>query len=114
MLPAVRAVGLTVYFVAQYGVLNYVRKRSHIYPLWFANVANNILWWTFVKAAYRSASSLSGKTLTFKSTLKGKGMLVAKNLGDLWMPTTCLLALLVSLGEPLSLGASPCILSCCQ
>ena len=90
--------GLTVYFVAQYGVLNYVRKRSHIYPLWFANVANNILWWTFVKAAYRSASSLSGKTLTFKSTLKGKGMLVAKNIGDLWMPTTCLLALLVSLG----------------
>ena len=93
-----RAVGLTVYYVAQYLVLQYVRKTSHIGPLWFANVANNILWWTFVKAAYRSANSMSGKTLTFKSTLKGKGMMAARNLGDLWMPAVCLLALLVSLG----------------
>ena len=90
--------GLTVYFLAQYMVLNYVRKFNHIKPLWFANVANNILWWTFVKACWRAVGSTMGKGITFKTTLKGRGMLIANSIGDLWMPTLCFLGLLASLG----------------
>lgn len=92
--------GLTVYFVAQYMVLNYVRKFKHIKPLWFANVANNILWWTFVKACWRAVGASMGKGITFKTTLKGRGMLIANSIGDLWMPTVCFLGLLASLGAP--------------
>ncbi len=99
---ALFAVGLTVYFLAQYMVLNYVRKFNHIKPLWFANVANNILWWTFVKACWRAVGSTMGKGITFKTTLKGRGMLIANSIGDLWMPTLCFLGLLASLGEALS------------
>ena len=93
------AVGLTVYFLAQYMVLNYVRKFNHVKPLWFANVANNILWWTFVKACWRAVGSTMGKGITFKTTLKGRGMLIANSIGDLWMPTLCFLGLLASLGK---------------
>lgn len=66
-----RAVGLTSYFCAQYAVLNYVRRFKHITPLWFANVANNILWWTFVKACWRAAGSMmANRGITFKTTMK--------------------------------------------
>ena len=87
-------------------VLNYVRKFNHIKPLWFANVANNILWWTFVKACWRAVGSTMGKGITFKTTLKGRGMLIANSIGDLWMPTLCFLGLLASLGAAPS--AVPC------
>ena len=43
------AVALTAYMAAQFLVLNYCRNRRHLKPLWFNTVANNILWWTFVK-----------------------------------------------------------------
>ena len=55
-----RAVALTVYAVAQTLVLNNVRTLRHVEPLWFANIANNILWFTFVKAGFRSALALVG------------------------------------------------------
>lgn len=45
---------LTVYMASQTLVLNYSRKLHHIEPLWFASIANNILWWTFVKACTRT------------------------------------------------------------
>ena len=68
-----RAVGLTSYFCAQYAVLNYVRRFKHITPLWFANVANNILWWTFVKACWRAAGSMmANRGITFKTTMKAR------------------------------------------
>ena len=51
---------LTVYSVAQTLVLNNVRTLRHVEPLWFANIANNILWFTFVKAGFRSALALVG------------------------------------------------------
>ncbi|KAK9826822.1 hypothetical protein WJX81_004238 [Elliptochloris bilobata] len=93
------AVGLTTYFVAQYAVLNYVRQFKHVTPLWFANVANNILWWTFVKACWRAAGSMmADRGITFKTTMKGAGRLMNANIGDLWMPTICLLGLFASLG----------------
>jgi len=53
-------VALTVYSVAQTLVLNNVRTLRHVEPLWFANIANNILWFTFVKAGFRSALALVG------------------------------------------------------
>ena len=55
-----RAVALTIYTVAQTLVLNNVRTLRHVEPLWFANIANNILWFTFVKAGFRSALALVG------------------------------------------------------
>ena len=54
------AVALTIYTVAQTLVLNNVRTLRHVEPLWFANIANNILWFTFVKAGFRSALALVG------------------------------------------------------
>ena len=51
---------LTIYTVAQTLVLNNVRTLRHVEPLWFANIANNILWFTFVKAGFRSALALVG------------------------------------------------------
>ncbi|KAK9804363.1 hypothetical protein WJX72_009368 [[Myrmecia] bisecta] len=92
------ALALTVYTVAQTLVLNYMKKWKHIEALWFANIANQILWFTFVKACWRAMNSVCGKTITFKTTLKGASKLMDSALGDLWMPITCLLALTVSLG----------------
>lgn len=74
------------------------RKRKHTFPLWFNWVANNILWWTFVKACWRAAASTCGQTITFKTTLKGTGRLANSNLGDLWIHVISFLALLASFG----------------
>ena len=39
--------------------------------LWFANCANTLLWWTYVKACNRALSTLLGlSSITFKTTLK--------------------------------------------
>ena len=93
------AVGLTAYFTSQYLCLNYVRKLSHLRPLWFANVANNILWFTFVKACWRAVGAACGKTLTFKTTIKGANALMNSAIGDLWMPVLVLGGCLASFGE---------------
>lgn len=95
------AVGLTTYFVTQFLVLNYVRKLSHLRPLWFANVANNILWFTFVKACWRAAGAACGKSLTFKTTIKGANALMNSAIGDLWVPTLVLAGCLASFGKPM-------------
>lgn len=57
------ALALTAYMLAQTLVLNYTRKRKHIEPLWFAQIANNIMWWTYVKACWRSLYSIFGAPL---------------------------------------------------
>lgn len=112
---------LTVYFAAQYMVLNYVRKMnslahwwSHLKQLWFANIANNILWWAYVKACFRVARAYYGRGLQFKSTAKGKGAIAAAawNLfQDLGIPGACLILLIISLGE---LSSPPSrLLDCC-
>ena len=113
---------LTVYFAAQYMVLNYVRKMnsvahwwSHLKQLWFANIANNILWWAYVKACFRVARAYYGRGLQFKSTAKGKGAIAAAawNLfQDLGIPGACLILLIISLGE-LS-GPSSRLFDCCR
>ena len=43
------ALGLTIYFVATNAVLYYVKSIKHIEALWFANCANQLLFWTYVK-----------------------------------------------------------------
>ena len=48
------ALALTVYFIAQSLVISFSKKTSHVESLWFAGIANNILWFTFVKACFRS------------------------------------------------------------
>ena len=41
--------------------------------LWFANVGNQVLWWTYVKACWRAlGSACAGKGITFKTTMKAR------------------------------------------
>ncbi|KAL3150937.1 hypothetical protein ABBQ32_000684 [Trebouxia sp. C0010 RCD-2024] len=92
------AVALTAFIIAQTLVTSYCRNRKHFKPLWFNSVSNNILWFTFVKGCWRAVGSSFGKSITFKTTLKGSNMLMKNGLGDLWMPCVCFLGLLASLG----------------
>ena len=39
------ALALTLYAAATQALLYHVRTPRHLEPLWFANVANQILWW---------------------------------------------------------------------
>ena len=92
---------LTVYVLGQSAVLNFMHKRTHAFPIFFATVANNILWWTFIKACWKSLLSLiPGRAkITFKTTMKGAaGRLANSAIGDLWMPTLSFVALAVTLG----------------
>lgn len=64
------ALALTIYTVATQSLLYYVKELQHIEALWFANIANQLLWWTYVKAAWRTFSSkLTCTTITFKVLL---------------------------------------------
>ena len=92
------ALGLSVYMAAQFCVMNYVHRFRDLKALWFAGIANSILWWTFVKACWRAFGGAFGRSITFKTTLKGADALRAKSVGDLWMPTTSFLALASALG----------------
>ncbi|KAK9837911.1 hypothetical protein WJX74_007544 [Apatococcus lobatus] len=93
------ALALTVYYTAQTLVLGYVRKPGHAEALWFASVSNNILWWTYCKAFWRTVVSSFGSGLTFKTTLKGTTVRFVQTIvGDLWMPVTSMLLLFISLG----------------
>ncbi len=107
---------LTVYVLGQSAVLNFMHKRTHAFPIFFATVANNILWWTFVKACFNSLLSLipGRKKITFKTTMKGSGALAmaASAIGDLWMPTLSFAALAASLGVGVSkLAAGPSVVT---
>ena len=48
--------------------------------LWFANLANNLLWWAYVKAAWRSLMArifFCCSQITFKATAKVTGSTAA-------------------------------------
>lgn len=92
------ALGLTVYAIAQHLVLSYCRRLKHIEALWFSGIANNILWWTFAKAAFNALLAKLGKRVTFKATLKGIGRLADSAVGDLWLPVTAFIFAAVSFG----------------
>ena len=70
----------------------------HPEALWFANISNMILWFTYVKGAWRALTGKFGAGITFKTTLKGAGKLLDSVLGDLWMPGTCFILSAISLG----------------
>ena len=53
------ALGLTVYFVATNSVLYYVKSIKHIEALWFANCANQLLFWTYIKVSSSCPSCCS-------------------------------------------------------
>lgn len=55
-------------------VLYYVRDHKHLEPLWFSNIANQIMWFTYVKAFWRGLVSAFGTKITFKTTMKGSGL----------------------------------------
>ena len=62
------------------------RSFKHIEALWFSNVANSLMWWTYVKAFWRAANSLCGGGIQFKTTIKGASALMNSGLRDLLMP----------------------------
>lgn len=57
-----------------------------------------ILWFTYVKGAWRALTGKFGAGITFKTTLKGAGKLLDSVLGDLWMPGSCFILSAISLG----------------
>lgn len=79
-----------------------------------------------LQGCWRAVGASFGKSITFKTTLKGSNMLMKNGLGDLWMPCVCFLGLLASLGfglhkvctcnaclvhntkHPIGLAAFPC------
>ena len=73
----------------------------HTEALWFANLANNLLWWAYVKAAWRSLMArvfFCCSQITFKATAKGKGKLAVTAFGDLWLHGTAFIVLAVTIG----------------
>ena len=70
-------------------------------------MANNILWFTFVKACWRAVGAACGKTITFKTTIKGANALMNSAIGDLWMPVLVLGGGLASFGETPSASCQP-------
>ena len=48
------ALGLTVYFIATNAVLYYIKSLKHIEALWFANCANQLLFYTYIKVCFCS------------------------------------------------------------
>ncbi len=48
------ALAITVYYVCTTLVVFYVRSASHIKSMWFALVANTILWFAYLKALIRA------------------------------------------------------------
>ena len=91
----------------------------HPEALWFANISNMILWFTYVKGAWRALTGKFGAGITFKTTIKGAGKLLDSVLGDLWMPGACFILSAISLGygihelvSCLTLSAVLVLLSC--
>lgn len=92
--------------------MNYVHRFRDLKALWFANIANAILWWTFVKACWRALGGAFGRSITFKTTLKGADALRAMSVGDLWMPTASFVSLASALGFGLYKAATgPAVVS---
>lgn len=66
--------------------------------MWFASVANSILWWAFLKAMYRATIGrwLAG-TIVFKVTAKGLQKLNNLPIRDLWMASIWFIFSIVTL-----------------
>ena len=95
------ALALTLYAAVTTALQYAVRTPRHIEALWFANVANSILWWAYVKAAWRMLLArvfFCFSSVTFKATAKGKGKLAASIVGDVWLHALFFTLLAVTIG----------------
>jgi len=92
------AIAVTVYYPCTMFVMYYTRSLRHFKSMWFAAVANSILWWAFLKAMYRATiGRWFAGTLVFKVTAKGLQKLSNLPIRDLWMATLWFLFSIVSL-----------------
>ena len=62
---------LTLLRLSSQQVLQYTHSMKHIFPLFFANISTVIMFWTYIKALFRSilAKTRFGD-IKFKTTLK--------------------------------------------
>jgi endoglucanase len=95
------AAALTAYVAATQLLQYYVRTPRHVEALWFADIANSILWWAYVKAAWRMLWArvfFCCSSVHFKATAKGKGnKLQASIVGDVWLHAVFLFVLAVTI-----------------
>ncbi|KAJ9528163.1 hypothetical protein QJQ45_005789 [Haematococcus lacustris] len=64
----------TLYFISQNSLQYYVHTLKHLKLMWFVNVSNTVLWFTFTKAFVNTmAAKLGFKAIMFKVTDKTKG-----------------------------------------
>ena len=75
------ALGLTVYFVATDTVLYYVKSIKHIEALWFANCANQLLFWTYIKV---SLTTTHAPSLSFPCSFKVFSHTMLTAVGPTW------------------------------
>ena len=93
------ACALTAYALTTQALQYYVRTPRHVEALWFADVANAILWWAYVKAAWRMLWArifFCCSRVSFKATAKGSGRLAASIVGDVWLHAVFLFVLAVT------------------
>lgn len=70
----------------------------HLESLWFANIANQLLWWSYVKACWRTIiTKIMGSTITFKATAKGGSKMKDSALRDIWLACVAFILLAVSI-----------------
>lgn len=80
------ALASTIFFSINNMVLYYFKQFSHISALWFAGLANQLFWWTYAKAWWRSfTSACCCSNITFKATAKGGSKVGNSAARDLWI-----------------------------
>ncbi|GAX77149.1 hypothetical protein CEUSTIGMA_g4595.t1 [Chlamydomonas eustigma] len=63
----------TLYFVALQAIQNYCTSWSHLKLMWYVNVSNTVLWFTYLKAFVNTLALKAGmKIVVFKVTAKTK------------------------------------------
>jgi len=92
------ALSITIYYGATLSLNYYTTSPAHLKSMWFAGVSNNILWWAFLKAMYRSTVGrwIEG-TIVFKVTAKGLQRMKDLPIRDIWMSMLWFIAMMVSL-----------------
>jgi endoglucanase len=80
------ATAVTVYFIISACLAYFVVNLGHLKALWFAQIANAIMWFAFLKAFIRTTvGKLISGNIVFKATIKGLQKMVDSALRDVWM-----------------------------
>ncbi|KDD72154.1 hypothetical protein H632_c3780p0, partial [Helicosporidium sp. ATCC 50920] len=92
------AICITVYYAATLLVNYYCHSLGHLKSMWFSGIANNVLWYAFLKAMYRATIGrwIDGN-IVFKVTAKGLQRMGALPLRDVWMALFFFTTMLVTL-----------------